>query len=389
MRIRNALCGLLWTGLIGQGIAQGPAPSKLDTAASTEMVVKIMKAAHDHAMAHGGKYPPAISPSEQLLLGDSPAIDIAAFRSGTEAPVIVWTVNDVAHMHWLIQHRVEGIIADRPDVLHQVLREEAVSTGSSRPEDKKYFENFDIEAHAGGKGLRPENTLPAYEGALDAGATTIESDTGLTLDGVSLMSHDASLSPEYCRRNDGTPYTESDRVLIKDMTMAEAQKAFTCDKITPGSTQKNDLELSPVAVAFAKKIGLSGPYTPVSVAELYDFVSFYRDYYQSGSGKNQPEAQQRIQTAEKVRFNLEIKIDLRPANQKDAFPPEKFASALGGAIMKAHMEARTDIESFNFQSLLLVQEQFPAIRTVYLFGIVDPRLLYLLPTSLQKAAMAQ
>ncbi len=98
-----------------------------------------------------------------------------------------------------------------------------------------------MEAHAGGKGLRPENTLPAYEEALDLGATTIETDTGLTSDGVSLISHDASLSPEYCRRNDGTPYADADRVLIKNMTMAEAQKTFTCDKVAPDSTQKNEL----------------------------------------------------------------------------------------------------------------------------------------------------
>jgi glycerophosphoryl diester phosphodiesterase len=89
MKIRNMLCCLLWTGSIGQGIAQNQAPTQVDTTASTQMVVKIMKAARDHALAHGDKYSPAISPSEQLLLGDRPAIDIAAFRSGIEAPVIV------------------------------------------------------------------------------------------------------------------------------------------------------------------------------------------------------------------------------------------------------------------------------------------------------------
>lgn len=377
------ICGLFLVGTMFRSVAAQEQQSQMpDRTTSTELVVQIVKAAQRHAKVHGDKYPPAFSPSEQLLLGNGAAIDLKVFRQATGAPIIVWTVDDVAHMRLFIRERVEGIISDRPDILRQVVHGEAELPRTNRKDDPGYFTHFDVEAHAGGKGLRPENTLPAYETALDSLATTIETDTGLTKDGISVVSHDSSLSPEYCRRNDGKPYADADRVLLKDITLAEAQKTFTCDKISTAGTQKNDPILNPVAMAFSKTLALASPYAPVSVEQLYRFVAFYVEYYKTGPGKNLPQAGQRWRNALSVRFNLEIKINLRPSRQQETFGPERFVDALCGTIMRAHMDSRSDVQSFNFQSLLLVQEKFPAIRTVYLFGTVDPRLRYLLPPAL-------
>jgi glycerophosphoryl diester phosphodiesterase len=41
---------------------------------------------------------------------------------------------------------------------------------------------FDAQGHRGGRDLRPENTLPAIEVALDNLMTTLEFDCGVTLD---------------------------------------------------------------------------------------------------------------------------------------------------------------------------------------------------------------
>ncbi|MHA4899838.1 glycerophosphodiester phosphodiesterase family protein, partial [Enterococcus faecium] len=38
---------------------------------------------------------------------------------------------------------------------------------------------FDLEAHRGGRGLMPENSLPAFANALSLGVTTLELDTGM------------------------------------------------------------------------------------------------------------------------------------------------------------------------------------------------------------------
>ena len=244
------------------------------------------------------------------------------------------------------------------------------------------MQGFDVSAHRGGRGLRPENTLPSFESGMDQGATTLETDTGVTTDGVSLIWHDQFLNPQSCRRQDGAAYTMENRVYIKDISMTDAQKMFICDKLHFGPDQKNDLSLSPVAVAFAKQEKLASPYVPTNAEQLFRFTRFYTAYYRTGAGKNTPHAAERAATGEKVRFNLETKIlpDRLPetvagAQDKNVpadlyknhtVDPQAFVNALCGAIMRNEMEDRAEVQSFDFRTLQLVEEQFPAIPTYYL-----------------------
>ena len=41
---------------------------------------------------------------------------------------------------------------------------------------------FDLQAHRGGRGLAPENTLAAFRNALSLGVTTLETDLAITRD---------------------------------------------------------------------------------------------------------------------------------------------------------------------------------------------------------------
>jgi glycerophosphoryl diester phosphodiesterase len=288
--------------------------------------------------------------------------------------VIPWTTNDPAKMHALIALGVDGIISDRPDLLRQVVTEERAAG--------KRLQGFDISAHRGGRGLRPENTLPSFESGMDQGATTLETDTGVTTDGVSLIWHDQFLNPESCRRQDGAAYTMDTRVYIKDISMPEAQKTFICDKLHFGPDQKNDLSLSPVAVAFAKQENLANPYVPTNAEQLFRFTRFYAAYYKSGAGKDTPHAAERAATGETIRFNLETKIlpdrlpDAVAGTQDKNMPadlyknhtvgPQAFVTALCGAIVRNQMVARAEVQSFDFRTLQLVEEQFPTIPTYYL-----------------------
>ena len=49
----------------------------------------------------------------------------------------------------------------------------------------------DVQAHRGGMGLMPENTIAAMKNALDLGVNTLELDLQLSKDGVVVVSHDA------------------------------------------------------------------------------------------------------------------------------------------------------------------------------------------------------
>ena len=62
---------------------------------------------------------------------------------------------------------------------------------------------FDLQGHRGARGLAPENTLAAFERALELGVTTIETDVVVTSDGVLVISHDPHSEPDLVRGPDG------------------------------------------------------------------------------------------------------------------------------------------------------------------------------------------
>ena len=217
---------------------------------------------------------------------------------------------------------------------------------------------------------------------MDQGVVSLETDTGVTTDHVSLIWHDQFLNPQSCRHADGTPYTLETRAYIRDLSMPQAQATFICDKLHFGPDQKNDLSLSPVAVAFAKHEKLISPYVPTNVEQLFRFTRFYTDYYRTGPGKSHPDAAKRAHTGETVHFNLETKIlpDRLPpavAGKQDVnvpaemfenhtVSPQVFVDTLCGAIVRNHMESRADVQSFDFRTLILIEEQYPTIPTFYL-----------------------
>ncbi len=68
------------------------------------------------------------------------------------------------------------------------------------------------------------------------------------------------------------------------------------------------------------------------------------------------------------------------------YDPQTFVTTLCGAITRNHMESRAEVQSFDFRTLILVEEQFPEIPTFYLTA--DPKLLSspLVPAALRQPA---
>ena len=365
---------------------------------TTNPYLALMTAANTHAKAHGAPTP-ALSPEDATLLGENPPINVAQLHQA-DFRIVPWTTNDPAKMRALIALRVDGIISDRPDILQSVLKQEA----AAHPDEAAYFASFDIAAHRGGRGLRPENTLPSFENGLDLLSNTLETDTGVTTDHVSLIWHDQFLNPQSCRRADGAPYTLENRVYLRDLSSTEAQATFICDKLhsTLFPEQKNDLALSPVAVAFAAHEKLISPYVPAYVEQLFRFVNFYVDYYRSGPGKSQPDAAARADNAARVRFNIETKIlpfPNDPAGRSVAslpipthaepttnhtVDPQTFVDTLCGAITRNHMQSRAEVQSFDFRTLILVEEQHHDIPTYYLTESPESLSSPLIPPTLRQ-----
>jgi glycerophosphoryl diester phosphodiesterase len=363
----------------------------------TDPYLGLLTAANAHAKAHGAPTP-TLSPVDATVLGPNAPVHVAELQKAG-FKIVPWTTNDPARIRALIDLRVDGIISDYPDILQQVVAEEK----TAHPEAAAYFATFDVTAHRGGRGLRPENTLPSFENGLDHLVTTLETDTGVTTDHVSLLWHDQFLNPESCRRADGAPYTLENRVYTRDISLAQAQSTFICDKLHAAfPQQKNDLALSPVAVAFAKHEHLINPYVPTNAEQLFRFSRFYADYYRTGPGKSHPDAAARAANAAKVRFNLETKILPLPNDPtgppppmsnahaepttNHTYDPQVFVTALCGAITRNHMESQAEVQSFDFRTLILVEEQFPKIPTFYLTGAPSTLRSAFVPAALRQPA---
>ncbi len=68
---------------------------------------------------------------------------------------------------------------------------------------------IEIIAHRGDRSRFPENTLPAFEAAIQAGATGLELDLLITSDRKIVIHHDFALNPQLCTAADGSELSET------------------------------------------------------------------------------------------------------------------------------------------------------------------------------------
>ncbi len=209
----------------------------------------------------GVKVAPVLSPLDVTLLGEHPAVDVASLQAAGFR-VIPWTTDDEPKMRALIALHVDGDITDRPDLLQKVLQEEREAAKGDAAR-LAHLATFVVSAHRGGRGLRPENTLPSFEDGLDHLATELETDTGVSTDHVSLIWHDQFYNPGRAAGRMGRRTRWKTGCICATSRRPMRRKTFICDKLHQGPAygaaqfpdQTNDLSLSPVAVAFAKKEG--------------------------------------------------------------------------------------------------------------------------------------
>ena len=191
---------------------------------------------------------------------------------------------------------------------------------------------FDLQAHRGGRGLRPENTLAAFENALRMGVTTLELDIAITADGVAVISHEPALYPGTTRDPEGR-WLKEPGPLVRSLTLAQLQR-YDVGRLNP--------ELA-YGQPFAGQQAQDGQRIP-TLASLFALVK------QLG--------------ANDVQFDIETKIF--PNRPNDTLPPEEFVKTLLAAIREAGMTERVMIQSFDWRTLQLVQRLQPGMRTVYL-----------------------
>lgn len=191
---------------------------------------------------------------------------------------------------------------------------------------------FDLQAHRGGRGLWPENTLQAFDQAITLGVSTLELDIALTADDVVVVSHDMALNPDHTRDATGA-WLPAIGPLIRSLTLAQLQ-AWDVGRLRPGS---------PYAQQFATQAPKDGERIP-TLASVFALVKARR--------------------AHAVRFNIETKLD--PTRPGDSASPEAMVRALLAEIDQAGMAQRVTIQSFDWRSLALVGQLAPQMPRAYL-----------------------
>ncbi|WP_282040616.1 glycerophosphodiester phosphodiesterase family protein [Winogradskyella flava] len=68
---------------------------------------------------------------------------------------------------------------------------------------------IEVQGHRGCRGLLPENSLPAFEKAIDLGVHTLELDIAITKDNEVIVSHEPFMSRTICFNPDGTEIPEA------------------------------------------------------------------------------------------------------------------------------------------------------------------------------------
>lgn len=213
-------------------------------------------------------------------------------------------------------------------------------------EAKCVIEGFDLEAHRGGRALRPENTLDAFANALELGVTTLEMDTYVSKDGVVFVSHNPSTF-HYLTKKDGKWLKENEEKDVRLLTIKEL-KQYDIGGINPENKYHE---------SFQNQVAFKDSKYP-TLAEVFDLVKAYGN--------------------DKVTFNIETKSFPDP-NEKEYtnnIPPDVFVKKLHNVITEYGMQDRVVLQSFDWRTLMEMKQYDGNITLAALIS-KNPKLLAL------------
>src|SRR6476646_7994670 len=170
-----------------------------------------------------------------------------------------------------------------------------------------------VHGHRGARAIWPENTIPAFEYAIDQGVDALEMDVAVTKDDVMVISHDPVLNPEICRTQGGK--------IIRELTFAEL-RSWDCGSLANPHFPKQ---------------------TPVP-------------------GTRIPALEEVLALAPRGNFLFNIETKIFKDKPQYTPPPDRFAELLLRAIDRHQLRARVIVQSFDFRTLQAMKKLAPDIR---------------------------
>lgn len=188
---------------------------------------------------------------------------------------------------------------------------------------------IDLQGHRGARGLKPENTWPAFEEAIKYKMVTLELDTVLTKDKRVVIHHDSDTNPIICQNANGT---EIKKTSLYDLTLAELQ-SYDC------GSKKNPNFPKQIPVPGTKLLSLEEFFEKVILAEK--------------------------KSKEVYEFNIETKFP-DDGSAPDSLVKE-HTEKLIQIIEKYKVVERSTIQSFDLRTLNFSKSKNAKIKTSALF----------------------
>jgi glycerophosphoryl diester phosphodiesterase len=192
--------------------------------------------------------------------------------------------------------------------------------------------NFDKQAHRGGRGLMPENTIASEKNAINYDCT-LEMDLQMSQDKKIVVSHDDYFSSDFCLTPEGDTMTKKDGLsrLIYNMPY--------------DSVAKYDVGMKPhPAFPRQEKMHAIKPLLSILIdsVELYAKEKHHINYY-----------------------NIEIKSS--PKNDGKAYSTlEEYIDSAMAIIIDKGIAPRTMMQSFDVRALKIIHEKYPSVKLSFL-----------------------
>ncbi|MFD0930986.1 glycerophosphodiester phosphodiesterase [Psychroflexus salinarum] len=188
---------------------------------------------------------------------------------------------------------------------------------------------FDLQGHRGARGLSPENTLQAFQKALELGVNTLELDLAITRDKQIVVSHEPWMNADICLDADGNDIEKANEKSfnIYQMTYEEV-KAFDCGSKYNPAFPEQDLESA---------------YKPLLKEVLHMADSLSKNHGQ------------------KINYNIELKS--LPEGDDVYHPtPAEFVRLVMGLLQQETDMNRVNLQSFDFRILRELNTSYPEVR---------------------------
>ena len=179
--------------------------------------------------------------------------------------------------------------------------------------------SIQVHGHRGARARMPENTLPAFEYAIEVGVDVLELDLAVTKDNVLVVSHDPILHAPVC-----TGPVES--AVIHELTLKQV-KEWDCGAVqNPGFKQQKTIP-----------------------------------------GTRMPTLDEVFALAPKGKFEFNIETKIFIDHPLYSPPPVEFARLVVDAVKRHKLEKRVMIQSFDFRTLVEARKLAPEIRLSALY----------------------